>query len=66
MTDREKLRNLIGRVQDEGVSYVDCFSDDDKPDYIGNYELADYLLAHGVRICTLDCNLPERMEDDGK
>ena len=52
MTDREKLRNLIGRVQDEGVSYVDCFSDDDKPDYISNYELADYLIANCVTFAT--------------
>lgn len=50
MTDRKKLRELIGNVQDEGVSYVDCFSDTDKPEHISNDELARYLISRGVRL----------------
>ena len=43
---REKLLNLIGRVQDEGLDYSDvvCVY------RTSNERLADYLIAHGVTI----------------
>ena len=44
MTDREKLIELIGKVQDEGRDYSDVVCS-----YrTSNERLADYLLANGV------------------
>ena len=47
---REKLIEVIGRVQDEGRDYSDCFIDGDKPIRIENDKLADYLIANGVTV----------------
>ena len=44
MTDREKLIELIGKVQDEGVDYSDVVC----AYRTSNKRLADYLLANGV------------------
>ena len=48
MTDRERLIELIGKVQDEGLDYSDvvCVYK------TSNERLADYLLANGVRLET--------------
>ena len=43
MDVREKLVELIGKVQDEGVDYTL-----DVPAYISNDTLANYLIANGV------------------
>ena len=46
MTDRERLLELIGRVQDEGRDYSDVVCS-----YrTSNESLADYLIANGVKI----------------
>ena len=46
MTDREKLIELIGNVQDEGMDYSDVVC----AYRTSNERLADYLLANGVRL----------------
>lgn len=48
MTDRERLFELIGQVQDEGRDYVDCFVDGDNPKVIKNSQLVDHLVTNGV------------------
>ena len=46
MTDREKLIELIGKVQDEGMDYSDVVC----AYRTSNERLADYLLANGVHL----------------
>lgn len=48
MTDRERLIELIGKVQDEGVDYSGTFMETESHAFVENYELADYLLSKGV------------------
>ena len=48
MTNREKLVELIGQVQDEGADYSNTFMETESPASVENYELADYLLKNGV------------------
>lgn len=48
MTDRERLIELIGKVQDEGADYSGTFMETESPASVENYELADYLLSKGV------------------
>lgn len=50
MDVKKKLVELIGKVQDEGVDYAECFGDGDRPAYVKNDVLADHLIASGVTV----------------
>ena len=50
MDVKKKLVELIGKVQDEGVDYAECFGDGDRPAYVENDVLADHLIANGVTV----------------
>lgn len=50
MDVKKKLVELIGKVQDEGVDYAECFGDEDRPAYVKNDVLADHLIANGVTV----------------
>lgn len=54
MTNKEKLLELIGQVQDEGRDYSDCFYYGDKPAIINNDVLVDHLINNGVTINSWD------------
>ena len=58
MNDKEKVRELIGHVQDEGVEYTDFESV-----YISNDELADYIVRCGVKPCMTSDLIMEEMYD---
>ena len=63
MTDKEQLTKLIGAVQDEGVDYSDCFVIGDKPNYIENHTLANYLVDNDVIIQKHGCWVLEAHEE---
>ena len=47
---RKKLIELIGKIQDEGRDYSECFCDRDSPAIVSNDVLADHLIANGVTV----------------
>ena len=60
MDVKERLVELIGKVQDEGVDYAECFGDGDRPAYVKNDVLADHLIANGVTVADgKDTDVPD-------